>query len=104
MGQFGYTQLLADAFCREVGYLSVTGHRGTMLRCRILPDGMFFPLSHELTAVLTQVAQQVTSLHEAEAWGTTRTCDAAVNSKWMGSSRSASGSVRDGSGRGSGSP
>ena len=54
--------------------------------------------------VLTQVAEQVASFHGTAVCGTTRIRDAAVSSKWIGSSKSASGSVHDGSGSGSGSP
>ena len=74
------------------------------MRCWIFPNRVFSAFPHELTTVLPQVAEQVAPFHGTAVWGTTRICDAAVSNKWIGSSTSASGSVHDGSGWGSGSP
>ena len=97
-------QLLTDTCHRELEDLVMAWHRGTTMRDGIFPNRVFSPFPHEPTPVLPQVAEQVAPFHGTAVCGTTRICDAAVSSRWIGSSTSASGSVHDGSGGGSGSP
>jgi hypothetical protein len=98
------TKLPTNACRRELEDLTMAWYRGPPMRGWIFPNGVFASFPQQPTTMLTQVAEQVAPLHGAAICGTMRICDAAVSSKWMGSSKSASGSVHDGSGCGSGSP
>src|SRR5262249_58280513 len=97
-------QLLTDACRRKLEDLVMARHRGTTMRGGIFPNRMFSAFPHEPTPVLPQVAEQVAPFHGTAVCGATRTCHAAGNSKWIGSSQTASGSGNDGSGRGGGFP
>jgi hypothetical protein len=93
-----HTQLFEDAFRCEPRDLSMARHRSAAIRRRILPNRVFRFFPDQLTAMLAQVVKQVTPFHAKAVRGSTLTCDVAVNSKWIGSSKSAVGSVQDGSG------
>src|SRR5215468_6759604 len=62
--------------------LTMARHRGTTMHGGIFPNRVISPFPHQPTPVLPQVAEQVTPFHGTAVCGTTRICDAAVNSKW----------------------
>src|SRR5579871_3281544 len=102
---FRDAQLTADASCRVIIDLAVTGHRGLEATGRIDPYRVSRTFSQWLTPVSPQVAEQILALHgtttPAGSWDTS---ELAIRCRKIGSSRSISGSVTAGLGLGIASP
>src|SRR5262245_46654360 len=71
---------------------------------RVLPDRVLLALADQSASMLPQMIEQVAPFHGDDGCGVTLTREAALSSRCIGSSKSASGLLQVGSGEGSGSP
>jgi hypothetical protein len=71
LDRYRHAQLLTDTGCSKLWNLPVARYRSTAIGRRVLPNRVFSAFPHEPTTMLTQVAKQVTPLHETAVWGTT---------------------------------